>query len=130
MASGSGSKVLLIVLGVIGALGLLTVGCCVGIAMFSGNVMSDAVKDAYGDNRLVVEHIGEIEDISADFSGTGGSEGMVFNVEGSKADGQIVVYDQRGQEFGNGDLIVGGQTFELGPSGTQFRMGPDDSTSP
>ena len=115
--AGSGNKILFIILGVIGALGVLTVGCCVGISMFGLNALTTAVEDGYADHELVQEHLGEIQDISTNFNDTGESaDGMAFDVEGSKADGQIIVYDQIGDRFGNAELHVDGQTYDLGPS--------------
>ena len=117
MSQGSGSKILLIILGVFGLLGLLTIGCCVGISMFGIGALTTAVKDGYADHELVRQHIGEINNISTNFSDTGETDGgMVFDVEGSKASGQIVVYQQQGDRFGDGELRVGGQTYDLGPS--------------
>ena len=118
MASqGSGMKVVWIILGVIVGLGVLTIGCCVGISMMGIGALETAVTDGYGSHPDVVQHIGQINDISANFEDTGATNGgMVFDVEGTNGSGQIVVYEQVNDKFGDAQLIVGGQTYELGPS--------------
>ena len=115
----SGGKIILIILGVCGGFVVLGCGCCIGLGFFGLNFLGEMVKEGYGDHEAVVEHIGEIESINVNFEDTDQADGggMVFDVEGSKGNGQIVVYDQQDESFGDADLRVNGEVINLGPSG-------------
>ena len=64
-----------------------------------------------------MEKIGEIESASFNFKATGENEGeLVFDLKGSKQNGQLFVREQQGRSFGAARLVVNGEEFELGAS--------------
>jgi hypothetical protein len=95
-----GGKGLLIGCGIVGLLGVLV--CCGGVAMvgvWGPGIAGDAVRPEVENSATVIEHIGEIESMSLNFSATveeaqsvePGQQGlMVFDVQGTKGGGKIV----------------------------------------
>ena len=72
--------------------------CFVGGAFFVGKVgldlMADQVRTEIQDNPVIVEQIGEIEEITTDLAASANEAGanvFVFDVVGSKASGRLTV---------------------------------------
>ena len=88
-------------------------------------MLAEMVQVAIRDNPVVLEHIGNIEEIEFDVKGTaafGQKDILVFNVEGSKGSGElrvVIAEDKREGEqvsINQGSLrMADGQTFDLFP---------------
>ena len=91
----------------IGLVGLL-VCCGGGYFLFSAgmSISGEALTAQIQDDPSIREHIGEIESASFSFSGTmeeaqsaqaeGGQPGAVFEIEGSKGSGRLIISDNGG----------------------------------
>ncbi len=102
---------------ILGIVFILGCGCCGGLFYWGIGFLADSVTKSYGDHPILVEKIGEIESASFNMQATGESEGeLVFDLKGSKQNGQLIVREQQGQSFGAARLVVGDEEFELGPS--------------
>ncbi|PQO39915.1 hypothetical protein DTL21_04055 [Bremerella cremea] len=105
--------------------GLLVVSCliCAGITYIGINhQIANQLKEKYGDNAVVKEHFGEIQSawINADDSKAiqqkeAFEKYIVYDVRGSKADGQLII--EQGEQdnlVGNKGLLrIGEEDFEL-----------------
>ena len=94
----SGASMALWVL--LGGGGLLVVLLCCGggvaLLMFTRDFMQAEVKDQLRDNPKLREHIGELESVELDFSGTVAAdddETFRYNVRGSKGSGELTVIE-------------------------------------
>ena len=102
---------------ILGAIFILGCGCCGGLFYWGIGFLADSVTESYGNNPILVEKIGEIESASFNFKATGENEGeLVFDLKGSKQNGQLFVREQQGRSFGAARLVVNGEEFELGAS--------------
>lgn len=121
---GAGSRVVLVVLAVVG--GLLVVGClaCGGLTYFGFNramgMLADLAEDQYGTHPVVAEHLGEMESLSFNVAATGnvsqelGEDYLVFDVQGTKGDGQLLLRQgPGGQQFASGILRTPEGDFPL-----------------
>jgi len=112
--------VLWVILG-IGGVGVAMLVCCGGLAYFGLDVVNQVVEVQFADHPAVVEHIGDLEDVSTNFLATGnesekrGEDYLVFEVKGSKGNGKIIAGKQNkgtGQ-FQYAELIVNGEVIIL-----------------
>lgn len=102
---------------VLGSVFILGCGCCGGLFYWGMGFLANSVTESYKENAILVEKIGEIKSVSFNFAATGENEGeLVFDIKGSKQNGQLFVREQQGQSFGAARLVINGEEFELGPS--------------
>lgn len=92
--------------------------CCGGIGMigyYGLDVMGDMVRAEVENSPTVIEHFGEIESMSLDFSATaeeaqniqpGQGSPMVFDVQGSKGSGQIIIQQSGGGQGIDAAVLV------------------------
>ncbi len=121
----TGGKGLWIGCGIAGLLGVLL--CCGGFGMlgyFGLNVMGDMVQAEVENSPTVIEHFGDIESMSMNFTATaeeaqnvppGEGSPLVFDVRGSKGSGRIVARQSPGaQGIESAVLITStGQRFPI-----------------
>ncbi len=110
-APRSGSRTLLWVLGILAALAVIGVVACCGFGYFGfqfiGSQLANQLRPQLQSSPEIVEHIGEIETMTlnpqamqqADHSGK-----MVFDLTGTKGNGQVVVDPE---EFGDRSVDEG-----------------------
>lgn len=111
------SNVWLWVVGIIGGLGLVVAIACCGAFYFAFQVAPGMLlQEELQANRKVQENLGDVESVKVNLSATGREneanpehERIVFNVEGTEADGQVVVR-QEGREMRPVELILGDGT--------------------
>lgn len=102
---------------VLGSVFILGCGCCGGLFYWGMGFLANSVTESYKENAILVEKIGEIKSVSFNLTATGENEGeLVFDIKGSKQNGQLFVREQQGQSFGAARLVINGEEFELGPS--------------
>jgi hypothetical protein len=92
----SGGKIALIVIGIIGALGLLSCGGCVGLYFFGVNAMEEEYADSLAQYPAVRQHLGEIRELDFQLMKSGehaDENAYVFDVVGSKASGTVTIWD-------------------------------------
>lgn len=93
--SPSTSTVVIIVLAVIGGGGILV--CCGGMGAlfyFGAHVVAKEVELELRDNPVLIQHIGEIEDLRMDWTATAAhpdQDVLVFTVRGTKGQGEVIV---------------------------------------
>ena len=111
----SATKIVLIILGIVGGLGLLGCGCCGGVWYWGVSNLSNVVKEQYSTHPTFQDKIGEVQKFSTNLTATGeqGQGALVFDVKGSKGSGQLIVRDQQGASFGSATLIVDGKSYPL-----------------
>jgi hypothetical protein len=118
--------------GIAAALSLLL--CCGGglvLTQFTFSMIASEYQRELAGNPVIVEHIGEIQSLDVSWGGIfeeaqkageqGGQGSLVFDVEGSKGSGRIVVEPDQGQAGGGGDLGAG--TLIM-PDGNRYPLDP------
>lgn len=111
------SNVWLWVAGIVGGLALIAAIACCGAVYFTLQVAPGMLlQEELQANATIQENLGDVESVKINLSATGrenqdnpDDETMVFNVEGTEADGQVVVR-QVGQEMRPVELILGDGT--------------------
>jgi hypothetical protein len=128
-------KVVLLVLGGLGCLGLLLVLVCAGFGWFGLKMVKDQAQVALQQNPVIQEHIGEIESIEmnviaagAQGGAAGGGGAFVFDLVGSKGSGQAAVEldTTAGVALRRGTLTIAGETFELVAEGELPALPPEE----
>ncbi|MCA9246322.1 MAG: hypothetical protein KDA42_04375 [Planctomycetales bacterium] len=87
------------VVGIIVGVGLLAIALCCGVGVWVMNLgmstVAEVLQEQLKDDPQIQEHIGEIESFDfswlENFNKKDGEDAMVFNIEGSKANGKLVV---------------------------------------
>lgn len=126
--SGNGFKIFLWVTGILGGIGLLCVGCGVGMWFFSISMLNSLITSQFGDHPVVVEQIGELESSSLNFwdsveekEASGRHDNVfVFDVQGKNGSGQIIVAEQVGDRFDEATFVTDdGREFDLMRDGSE-----------
>jgi len=105
------------VVGIVGGLGLIAAIACCGAVYFTLQVAPGMLlQEELQANATIQENLGDVESVKINLSATGrenqdnpDDETMVFNVEGTEADGQVVVR-QAGNQMRPVELILGDGT--------------------
>jgi hypothetical protein len=120
----SGSNLWLwILLGVGGVVGLACCGGVAGMVWFGMNIVAQEVADQVRDNEKFREHIGELKEISADFTATAAkdeSDTFVYRVKGDKGSGVLTVKQTTDDD---GKEVIEEATLRL-PDGKQVQIVP------
>lgn len=111
------SNVWLWVAGIVGGLGLIAAIACCGAVYFALQVAPGMLlQEELQANATIQENLGDVESVKINLSATGrenqdnpDDETMVFDIDGSEADGQVVVR-QAGSEIRPVELILGDGT--------------------
>lgn len=100
----SGMKIVWILLGAFGVLGLVCCGGCAFFGFWGMNKGAELIAQALSDAPAVKEHIGEIESASINYTATAeykeqypdAENLVVVDVKGSKGSGQLIVNTSQG----------------------------------
>lgn len=98
------------------------------VASWGMDLLADEVKGQLASNPVVLEHVGEIEDIEISFTGSGAEsheEMLVFELVGTKSDAVLTV---RSVTVDGGEDVVWGR-IRL-PSGEEYDLFPDQGAKP
>ncbi len=119
-----------IIAGLVGGFGVLAVACCGGFVALGINVTAEQVAEDLRENPVVVEHVGNITSIKADWlkSVSTDDDTFVYDVTGTKGTARLRVVSE---SVGDGEIVVSG-TLET-PDGVRHDLfphdpGPDDSS--
>ena len=110
----------LMVVGIVGFILLILVGIG-GLGFWGLDLFTAQAKDALNKNSVILQHVGEINEIEIDVTATGEAEGQdvfVFRVAGSRGSGvvtaEFVTIDADSEEIRSGSLrLSSGETYEL-----------------
>lgn len=98
--SSSGVWALILIIAAV-VLGGGTLLCCGGLVYFGLNMMSAEVETELRDNARLREHIGEIQELTMDFTRSLASDDddvFVYNVRGTKGSGKLTVHHITGND--------------------------------
>ncbi|MGB7346289.1 MAG: hypothetical protein WBD20_18875 [Pirellulaceae bacterium] len=118
-----GKNVWLIVLAIVGGLGLLSVMVCCGVGYWGYSkgtqMVADELQGQLTGNAVIEEHIGEINSVSMNLSAVieeakkqqeagdqGAPPSMVFDIEGSKGSGRILMNNEPGGQPSEVELVM------------------------
>jgi hypothetical protein len=110
----------------LGVGGLVGVGCCgsvIAVVVFGMNVVSAEIGDKVRDNPKFREHIGELQEISVDYTASAAKDDddtFVYNVKGDKRSGVLTVKSITDDDFNE---QIEEATLRL-PNGTQVQIVP------
>jgi hypothetical protein len=85
--------------------GLAGVGCCgsvIAVVVFGMNVISTEIGDQVRDNPKFREHIGELQEISVDYTASAAKDDddtFVYNVKGDQGSGVLTVKSLTDDDF-------------------------------
>lgn len=121
--SSSAAWLIAIFVGLGGIFVLLCCGGAVGFVWFGLNVIAEDIKAQLRDNPVVVEHLGQLQELEVDFTASSAiadNGTFVYRAIGSKGAGELTVKSITGPD-GSEDIVSGvlrlpdGQTFDLFP---------------
>ncbi|QDT63394.1 hypothetical protein [Calycomorphotria hydatis] len=111
---GKGCMIVSIILGVLVLGGVAVVACCGGLVFFGINTIGEELVVEIEDDPAILEHIGDVEEVSFHWNDSINNEAPTFTLKGSKGDGKIVL---AGEDMQNPDGITlvldSGDEFEL-----------------
>jgi hypothetical protein len=122
MAS-SNTKWIWIIVGIVVGGGVLMVALCAGLGLWGWREVSEQFRMAMNENTVIREHLGEVSEISVDFTATGevpGDDVFVYNVTGEKGTGvvsaEFLTVDADSERIASGTLkLPDGRVLELVP---------------
>lgn len=135
-----GKSVWLWVLGIVGGLGLLGLIVCCGGAYWGYNkstqMVADELKGKLAGNAVIEEQIGEISTVAVNLSavieeakkqqeagGEGAPPSLVFDIEGSKGSGRILMKEDPGQSSEVDLVMSDGSRFTIPLDSPLFQAG-------
>ena len=122
--SGGGFKIVVLLLIAGGVCLLLCCGGGVGLGIFFMEVIATEIEQKVRDHPQVREHVGEIQELSMDFTKSVAHENddvYIYNVKGTAGEGELIVEQYTDD---NGDEVITAAQLRL-PDGTTIEIDMD-----
>jgi hypothetical protein len=126
----SGMKIVLIVMGIFGALGLLCCGGFVAIAYYGKSGMESQVRSMVETNPDFMSEIGTVQSFTTNFMASGeeaqkGNDGaLVFDVVGSEGKGRLIVQQEPGSKEMSSIILRTENGVEIDLISTELEVSP------